>query len=217
MHHPRRPSSADAPPPAFQELVILPKPLAPQALPVGQLVSKTSKLNPSTIEDRDYDDIGTRWYKDVILFDTASGAFDESLGATHLIKKPEEGKEAGIIEATEERVRLLKDPAAALKKALSADEAKQWLKENSEAGFVVAARELTNASYRRARLVDRGNNNWEVARDIGGTGGDGKRRDSGLDVQTGSKTDVVGVSVRKIVVENGEATLGEELDTSFWK
>lgn len=216
MHHPRR-SSLDAPPAAYQELALLPKPLAPNALPVGQLVSRTSKLDPTTLEDRDYDDIGTRWYKDVIIFETESGRFVESLGAAHFVKKPGDGKEAGTIEAPEQRVRLLKDPAAALKKALQTDEAKQWLKNNSEAGFVVAAREVTNASYKRAGLVDRGNNNWEVVREVGGAGGDGKRRDSGLDVRTGSKVDVVGVLVKKIVVQDGETTLGEELDTSFWQ
>ncbi|KAF1954213.1 hypothetical protein CC80DRAFT_494036 [Byssothecium circinans] len=215
-HHPRR-SSLDAPPSAYKELTLLPKPLPPQALPVGQLVSKTSKFDPTTLEDRDYDDVGTRWYKDVILYDSESGTFLESLGATHFIKKPEAGKEPGTIEATEQRVRLLKDPAAALKKALQAEEAKQWLKNNSEAGFVIEKREVTNASYKRAGLVDRGNDNWEVVREVGGAGGDGQRRGSTLDVQTGSKVDVVGVLVKKIVVQNGEPTLGEDLDASFWQ
>merc|ERR1712014_399524 len=217
MHHPRRLSSQDAPPSAYEELKILPQPLAPEGLPVGQLVSKSSKFNPTTLEDRDYDDVGSRWYKDVIVFDSKSGRFEESLGATHFIKKLDDGKEAGTIEAPEQRVRLLKDPVASLKKALESDEAKQWLKENPEAGFVVGAREVTNASYRRAGLIDRGNGNWEVVREVSGYSTDGKRRDSGLDVQTNSKRDVVGVSVRKILVQNeGEASLGEELDTSYW-
>ncbi|KAF2246285.1 hypothetical protein BU26DRAFT_65449 [Trematosphaeria pertusa] len=198
-------------------LAILPQPLCPSALPVGQLVSKTSKLAPSTLEDRDYDDIGTRWYKDVILYNTASGRFVESLGGTHLVQKTlDKGTEAGTIEAEEQRVRLLKDPSAALKKVLQAEEAKQWLKENAEAGFVVATREVTNASYRRARLVDVGNGNWEVVREVGGEGKDGKRRDSGLDVQTNSKSDIVGVVVRKVVVEGGEARLGGEMAAEFW-
>ncbi|PVH94091.1 hypothetical protein DM02DRAFT_618859 [Periconia macrospinosa] len=217
MHHPRRLSSDDAPPSAFRELQILPQPLAPEAVPVGQLVSRTSKFNPPTLEERDYDDVGTRWYKDVIIFDSKSGYFLESLGATHFIKKPEEGKEAGTIEAPEQRVRLLKDAAASLKKALASEEAQKWLKENPEAGFVVGAREVTNASYKRAGLIDRGNNNWEVVREVSGFSKDGKRRDSGLEVHTNSKRDVVGVSVRKILVQSGgEATLGEELGTSYW-
>ncbi|CAI6292201.1 unnamed protein product [Periconia digitata] len=217
MHHPRRLSSDDAPVSAYKELTILPQPLAPDALPVGQLVSKSSKFNPPTLEDRDYDDVGSRWYKDVIVFDSKSGRFLQSLGATHFIKKPEDGNEAGTIEAPEQYVRLLKDPSASLKKALESDEAKQWLKENPEAGFVVGARIVTNASYRRAGLIDRGNDNWEVVREVSGFSTDGKRRDSGLEVLTNSKHDVVGVSVRKILAQGGgEATLGEELDTSYW-
>jgi hypothetical protein len=217
MHHPRPASSGDVPPSAYHELVILPQPLAPEAIPVGLLVSKTSKFNPSTLEDRDYDDIGNRWYKDVILFDTKSGHFIESLGATHFIKKPADGIEAGTIEAPEQRVRILKDPETALQKSLQTDEAKQWLKDNADAGFVVGAREVTNASYKRAGLVDKGSDNWEVVREVGGATPDGKRRDSGLPVETGSKRDVVAVLVRKIVMQDGEASLGEELDASFWK
>lgn len=214
----RRRSSAQSPlsPSLIPDLALLPQPLADNALPVGQLVSQTSKLDPSTLEDRDYDDVGVRWYKDVILFDSASGRFLESLGSAWSIKKPADGTEAGTIEAPEQRVRLLKDPAAALKKALQADEAKQWLKDHSDAGFVVATREVTNASYKRARLVDVGNGDFEVQREVGGEGQGGKRRDSGLVVETGSKRDVVGVLVRKVLVEGGEAKLGEELKAEYW-
>lgn len=215
----RRPSSNEAPlsPSAVPELAILPKPLASTALPVGQLVSKTSKLNPSTLEDRDYDDAGTRWYKDVIVFNTSSSTFLKSLGAQHIVQeKLESGTAAGTIEAEEQRVRMLKDEAASLKKVLQAEEAKQWLKDNADAGFVVATREVTNASYKRARLVDIGNGNFEVVREISGEGQDGKRRDSGLQVNTGHKRDVVGVVVKRVVMKDGEATLGEELAADFW-
>lgn len=215
-----RDSSPEAPlsPSAIPDFALLPKPLATPALPVGQLVSKSSKVNPSSLEDRDYDDIGTRWYKDVITFDSSSGRFVESLGGTHLVqKKLDQGTEAGTIEAEEQRVRLLKDPLAALKKVLQAEETAAWLQENADAGFVVATREVTNASYKRARLVDIGNGNWEVVREVGGEGKGGKRKDSGLEVETGSKRDVVGVVVRRVVVENGETRLGDELDTSYWK
>jgi hypothetical protein len=215
----RRPSSTEAPlsPSAIPDLALLPRPLAPSALPVGQLVSKASHLNPSTLEDRDYDDIGTRWYKDVITFETSSGRFVESFGGTHLVQKTlDQGIEAGTIEAEEQRVRLLKDPDAALKKVLAAEDVRKWVEENKEAGFVVATREVSNASYKRARLVDVGNGNFEVVREIGGEGADGKRRDSGLDVHTGSKRDIVGVVVRKIVMDDGAARLGEEVGAEFW-
>jgi len=219
MSYTRRWSSAEAPllPSIIPDLALLPRPLNDTALPVGQLVSRTSKHNPSSLEDRDYDDIGTRWYKDVILFDSESGRFLESFGGSHLVQTTlQPGKEAGTIEAESQRVRLLKDPEAALRKVLQADHARQWLQNNVEAGFVVATREVTNASYKRARLIDAGNGLYEVGRDVGGEMKDGKRRDSGLDVRTSSKTDIVGVIVRKVIMKDGMATLGEELEATFW-
>lgn len=216
----RRSSAAQSPlsPSIIPDLAILPEPLASAALPVGQLVSKTTKLASSTLEDRDYEDIGVRWYKDVILFSSSSGRFTDSLGSAWTIKKPTEGLEAGTIEAPETRVRLLKDPAAALKKVLLAEDAAKFVKDNADAGFVVGTREVTNASYKRVRLVDVGNGDFEVQREVGGEGQGGKRRDSGLLVETNSKTDVVGVLVRKVVMEGGEATLGEELKTAeYWE
>lgn len=124
--------------------------------------------------------------------------------------------EAGTIEADEQRVRLLKDAEAAIKKVWQDDNAKQWIKEQGEAGFVVSTRQVSNASYKRARLVDVGNNNWEVMREVGGEDKAGKRRDSGLPIETNSKWDVVGVVVRKIVVEGDEVRLSEELGVDFW-
>ncbi|KAF2685047.1 hypothetical protein K458DRAFT_417145 [Lentithecium fluviatile CBS 122367] len=214
----RRSSAAANPlsPSIIPDLQILPQPLAENALPVGQLASKTSKLDPSTLEDRDYDDIGVRWYKDVILFDSATGRFVDSLGSAWSIKKPADGTEAGTIEAPETRVRLLKDADAAFKKVLQSDEAKQWIKDNKDAGFVVGTRQVTNASYKRARLVDVGNGDYEVQREVGGEGQGGKRRGSELPVQTNSKTDVVGVLVRGIVVAGGEPALGEEVKVEYW-
>lgn len=226
MYHPnnpRRRSSAAAPlsPSAVPELSILPKPLAADAVPVGQLVSASSKFNPSVLEHRDFDDIGTRWYKDVIFVNSENGKFTSSLGAAHLVHgNPGSGTEVGTIEAEEMRVRMFKDDEAALKKLLQTPEAAQWVKQqlqNGDVGFVTATREVTNASYKRARLVDVGNNNFEVIREVGGEGKDGKRRDSGLDVITGSKKDVVGVVVKKVVPKNGgELGLGEEIGTKFW-
>jgi len=207
-------------PSAIPDLEVLPAPLASDALPVGLLVSKSSKHKPSSLQDRDYDDVGTRWYKDVILIDASSGRFLSSLGGVWLVKKPEEGHEVGTIEAPSQLVRLLKDDNAALKKVVADEEAKKWIKEHGgeEVGFVVAKREVVNASYKRARLEDVGNGNWEVVREVGGEGKDGKRRPSGLEVETGSKKDVVGVLVKKVVVDGDEITLGDELDsTAFWK
>jgi hypothetical protein len=216
----RRRSSAAAPlsPSAIPDLAILPTPLASSALPVGQLVSKSSKLNPTTLENRDYDDVGTRWYKDVILVSTSDGRFTTSLGGVHFVQQPSEGEEVGTIEAESQRVRLFKDQDKALLKALSTDEAKKWLEEqkDGDVGFVVATREVTNASYKRARLVDRGNGNFEVVREVGGEGQGGKRRPSVLEVQTNSKNDVVGVVVRKVVVDGGNVSLGAELGADFW-
>ncbi|KAF2125460.1 hypothetical protein P153DRAFT_370120 [Dothidotthia symphoricarpi CBS 119687] len=216
----RRPSYLEAPlsPSAVPDLALLPQPLPAETLPCGQLVSKGSKLTPTTLEDRDYDDVGTRWYKDVIFFNSDNGHFIESFGGTHLLQKPlGKGMEAGTIEAEEQRVRLLKDADAALQKVWQDEEAKKWIQEQGEAGFVVASRQVSNASYKRARLVDVGNGNWEVMREVGGEDKSGKRRDSGLEfVNTNSKWDVVGVVVRKIVVEGNDAKLGEELSVESW-
>jgi hypothetical protein len=55
-------SSNPVPPSVIPELALLPRPLAAENLPVGQLVSKDSKLNPSDLFDRDYDDVGCKWY-----------------------------------------------------------------------------------------------------------------------------------------------------------
>ena len=219
MSFTRRRSSAEAPlsPSIIPDLALLPKPLNNTALPVGQLVSKTSKYD-AALEDRDYDDVGTRWYKDVIVFDSETNRFLESLGAAHLVQKQlGEGTEVGTIEAESQHVRLLKDADAALKKVVQDEKAKAWLKENKEAGFVVATREVTNPSYKRARLVDIGAGNFEVRREVGHEGQGVKRRDSGLDVQTSSKTDIVGVMVREIVEKDGEYALGDELEASFWE
>lgn len=113
-------------------------------------------------------------------------------------------------------MRLLKDADAAIKKVWQDEDAKKWIKEQGEAGFVVSTRQVSNASYKRARLVDVGNGNWEVMRDVGGEDQSGKRRDSGLPIETNSKWDVVGVVVRKIVVEGDDVKLGEELGAEYW-
>ncbi|KAF9691120.1 hypothetical protein EKO04_010593 [Ascochyta lentis] len=219
----RRPSHLSEPlsPSIIPELSILPHPLSTDALPCGQLVSQTSKHTPSTLEDRDYDDIGTRWYKDVIFFDSATGTFLESFGGTHLVEKAlGSGQEAGTIEAEEQRVRLLKDAESSLKRIWAEDDgARKWIKEQQgDAGFVVAIRAVSNASYKRARLVDTGVKTWEVVREVGGEDASGKRRDSGLDVKpTNSKFDVVGVVVRRIVMEGDDVGLGGELGAEYWK
>jgi len=204
------------------DMAILAVPLAADQLPVGQLVTKSSKLNPTTLEDRDYDDIGTRWYKDVILIDASNGHFTESLGGAHLVQKNlEPNTEVGTIEADEMRVRLLKDDTAALKRVLECPHAARWVKEQiqkgEEIGFVTCVREVSNASYKRARLVDIGAGNYEVIREIGGEGQDGKRRDSGLDVVTGSKKDIVGVIVQKLgVLDDDLSFTGQQLGAEFW-
>lgn len=156
-------------------------------------------------------------YKDVIFFNSADGRFTESFGGAHLVQKPlDKDTEAGTIEAEEQRVRLLKDDDAALQKVWQDEEAKKWIKEQDEAGFVVAHRQVSNASYKRARLVDVGNGNWEVVRETGAEDKSGKRRDSGLPVGTNSKWDVVGVVVRKIVIEGDEVKFGPELGAQYW-
>ncbi|KAF1847964.1 uncharacterized protein K460DRAFT_363974 [Cucurbitaria berberidis CBS 394.84] len=215
----RRPSHLEGPlsPSIIPDLAILPKPLPADELPCGQLVSKKSKHTPTALEDRDYDDIGTRWYKDVFFFNTDSGHFVESFGGTHLLQKPlDKGTEAGTIEAEEQRVRLLKDENASLQKVWQDEAAKKWIKEQDEAGFVIAHRQVSNASYKRARLVDVGNNNWEVVREVGGEDNSGKRRNSELPIRTDSKWDVVGVVVKKIILEGDNVKLGEELGAEYW-
>lgn len=157
-------------------------------------------------------------YKDVIFFNAEDGHFVESFGGTHLLQKPlDKGTEAGTIEAEEQSVRLLKDADAALQKVWQDEEARKWIKEQDEAGFVVAQRQVSNASYKRARLVDIGNNNWEVVREVGNEDAAGKRRDSGLPIDTNSKWDVVGVVVKKIIVEGDDVKLGDELGAQYWK
>ncbi|OAL04423.1 hypothetical protein IQ06DRAFT_313647 [Phaeosphaeriaceae sp. SRC1lsM3a] len=217
----RRPSHLSGPlsPSIIPDLAILPRPLPAADLPCGLLVSKSSKHNPSVLEDRDYDDIGTMWYKDVIFLDSESGRFVESFGGTHLVQKPlDKGTEAGTIEAAEQRVRLLKDADVAIKKVWADEEAKKWIKEQGEAGFVVAHRQVANASYKRARLHDIGNGNYEVVREVaGGEDKSGKRRDSSLEVKnTDSKWDTIGVIVKRIVVDGDDVKLGEELGVSYW-
>jgi hypothetical protein len=211
----RRPSYLSEPlsPSIIPDLALLPQPLPAADLPCGQLVSKKSKHNATTLEDRDYDDIGTMWYKDVIFFNTEDGRFVESFGGTHLLQKPlDKGMEAATIEAEQQRVRLLKDADAALQKVWADDAAKKWIKEQD------AHRQLANASYKRARLVDVGNGNYEVVREVGGEDNSGKkRRDSTLEVRnTDSKWDTIGVIVKKIVVEGDKVRLSEELGVSYW-
>lgn len=61
-----------------------------------------------------------------------------------------------------------------------------------------------------------GNGNWEVMREVVGEDQSGKRRDSGLPIETNSKWDVVGVVVKKIEVNGDEVKLGEELGAEYW-
>jgi hypothetical protein len=217
----RRPSYLSEPlsPSIIPDLALLPQPLPAADLPCGQLVSKKSKHNPTNLEDRDYDDIGTLWYKDVIFFNTEDGRFVESFGGTHLLQQPlDKGTEAATIEAEEQRVRLLKDADAAIQKVWADENAKKWIKDQDEAGFVVAHRQISNASYKRARLFDVGNGNYEVQREVGGEDKAGKkRRDSTLEVKnTESKWDTIGVIVKKIIVEGDQVKLGEELGVAYW-
>lgn len=209
----RRPSISSVP-----ETTILGSPLAADQIPCGQLVFKSKKLLPKTLEDRDYDDLGSRWYKDIIVIDSSSGKFVESLGGGHLVQhKLDAGREAGTIEAEQMHVRMLKDNEGALKKALEDEEAKKAIEEalskGEQVGFVTCVRQVVNPSYKRARFVDVGLGNFEVIREVGGEDSTGKRRDSGLDVVTGSKTDIVGVVVLK--VENG-MKLGQQLGADLW-
>ena len=219
----RRPSHLSEPlsPSLIPELALLPVPLPTDSVPCGQLVALTSKHTPTTLTDRDYDDVGTRWYKDVIFLSSTTGAFIESFGGTHLVEKGlAPGQEAGTIEAEEQRVRMLKDPESSLKKLWAEDDAaREWIRAHGEnAGFVTAVRAVSNASYKRARLVDTGLKNWEVVREVGGDGKKGGRRDSGLDVKpTNSKMDVVGVVVRRIVMEGDDVGLGGELGAEYWR
>jgi len=203
-------------------IAVLPVPLSADTIPLGQFVSSTNmKHNPgAALADRDYDDLGSRWYKDVVLIDEKTGRFTESLGGVMYIPKPPSGTAIGTIEAREMRVRKLKNPKEALSKVLHDETMRDWLREETkkgEVGFVCAIREVINASYKRASLVDRGAGNWEVVRSVGGEDSRGKRRDSGLDVDTGSKRDVVGVQVLRIMMEGDNVGLsGDDMGSGFW-
>jgi hypothetical protein len=155
---------------------------------------------PRSITDMKIQLLTSARYKDVISVNSENGHFVESFGGTHLLQKPlDKGTEAGTIEAEEQHVRLLKDADAAIKKVWQDETAKKWIKEQDEAGFVVAHR------------------NWEVVREVGNEDASGKRRDSGLNVETtNSKWDVVGVVVRQIIVEGDDVKLGEELGAGYW-
>jgi hypothetical protein len=218
----RRRSSLEPPlsPTALPDLAVLPKPYAADKVLVGQLVSPSSKHDSAALEDRDYDDLGLRWYKDVILIDSNTGRFKHSLGGVLYVPELEKETDVGTIEAREMRCRMLKNPEEALQKVLQDEATMKWVKEHAkdgDLGFVTAVREVVNASYKHASVVDRGAGNWEVVREVGTEKGSGKRRDSGLDVETGSKRDVVGVVVRNVLVEGDKVTLGsDELGTEYW-
>lgn len=222
IRSPQEDMSKPLSPSQLPEMAVLPVPLSADAIPLGQFVSSTNmKHNPGTaLSDRDYDDLGSRWYKDVVLIDEKTGRFTESLGGIMYIPKPPSGTAVGTIEAREMRVRMLKDPSAALFKVLHDNTMRDWLREETkkgEVGFVCAVREVINASYKRSSLVDRGAGNWEVVRLVGGEDSYGKRRDSGLDVDTGSKRDAVGVLVRRVIMDGDNIGLGEDdMGAGFW-
>lgn len=222
MRSPSQDTAKPLSPSQLPELVVLPVPLSADTIPLGQFVSTTNKKhNPgAALADRDYDDLGARWYKDVVLIDENTGRFKDSLGGVMYIPKPQSGTAVGTIEAREMRVRMLKDPSTALFKVLHDETMRDWLRDEAkkgEVGFVCAIREVINASYKRASLVDRGAGSWEVVREVGGEDSQGKRRDSGLDVDTGSKRDVVGVLVRRIIVDGDNVGLGEDdMGSGFW-
>ncbi|KAF2279930.1 uncharacterized protein EI97DRAFT_429699 [Westerdykella ornata] len=208
-----------------RELDILPQPLAVSSLPVGQLVSPSAKLNTSVLADRDFIDVGDRFYKDVVLIDGKTGRFKESLGGVRLIEKPAPGDEVGVIEAMEERIRMLKNDAEAFAKVLSRDEqARGWIEKRmdsgEEVGFVTSVREITDPRYKHAMVQETATGGmWEIELEspFSQEKGPKKRRDSGLDVVTGSNTDVVGVIVKKVVREGGDLRLSEEeLGTQYW-
>ncbi|KAF2198873.1 hypothetical protein GQ43DRAFT_442991 [Delitschia confertaspora ATCC 74209] len=231
-------------------LTLLPSPLPSTALQVGRLITKpapsspSSYLNPSRILiDQDYDDVGHRWYKDVVRVSSVPNkdtkkdgvVFEQSLGASLLIPEKDrptkEGEELGTIESEEVIVRMLKDPTAALNKIFQNEEGKTWLQniiksgQNNDVYMITALRTVKAASYKRAALIPAGPQKglWEVVRyvpegegeeeDIRHTGqGKGKkRRDSGLEVDTGSKWDVVGVEIRRVEMdgEGGGVRVGE--------
>jgi len=209
-------------PSSVPDLDILPVPLSAEHIPVGQLVSTTNnKHNPGdSLGDRDFDDIGSRWYKDVVLMDSHTGRFTHSLGGVMYIPKPPSGTAVGTIEARDMRIRLLKDPASALFKVLQDPNTRDWIRseaQKGDVGFVTAVREVSNASYKHASVVDRGAGNWEVVRLVGGEDAHGKRRDSGLDVETGSKKDVVGAVVRKVIIDGDNVGLAKDaMGAKFW-
>jgi len=217
----------------FPTLHLPPNPLPTSALPVGLLLPRTTTpestpLNPNTttsntpaLSDRDFDDAGSQWYKDVITLSTTNGWFLNSLGGVKILEsQPPKDQELGTIEAEEMRVRSLKDAVSALKKVENSEEGKKWVElvrkqqeEGKLLGFVTAVREVKNASYKHAKVVKTAGGMWEVVREVHAEEAAGKkRRDSGLDVITGSKWDAVGVEVRRVTILNdGSLELGDVL------
>lgn len=208
-----------------RELDILPQPIAASVLPVGQLVSPSAKLNTSVLADRDFVDVGDRFYKDVVVIDGKTGKFKESLGGVRLIERPAKGDEIGVIEAMEEMIRMLKNDTEAFAKVVDEDaEARKWIEKRldggEEVGFVTTVRQVTDPRYKHAMVQETGTGGmWEIELEspFSQARTQKKRRDSGLDVVTGSDVDVVGAIVKRVVREGGELRLSEEdLGTTYW-
>lgn len=144
-----------------------------------------------------------------------AGELTASLGGSLFLERPAEGTQLLSLEAENTIVRALKDTSTALKTVCSTPEAQAWLRQQVQAGedvyFVSAVQEAKNASFKRASVIDAGNGLVKVSREIEQTGQGGVRRDSGLEVPTGTKNDALALELRRVVLTDETGQLSAEL------
>lgn len=157
-----------------------------------------------------------------------SGRVTSSLGANLLLPRQAPETTLVLLEAENMSVRTLKDPQGVLKRVCGPSEAAIWLKAHKEAGeevyFVSAVKEVKNASFRRASLIDAGNDMVKVRKLIqmeAAAQGEGLERVNSagsdiMDIGSSAKSDVIAVEVRKIIAKDGGVELGEIVEKSLW-
>lgn len=184
--------------------ILLPKPYPSDTYAVGQLLDANEAVDPDILTHKDFDDTHVaNWYKDIISVGP-SGFFTASLGGEHLVETPAPGTQLVCLEAEKMAIRCLKNPEQAFAKTCAKRFVADWLKDMARKSkpvyFVTAVQEVENASLKPASFVDAGNGLAEVVTKMDNEESKRRRKDSGFDEPTGSKTDVVGVELRKVLV-----------------
>jgi len=209
-------------------LTLLPHPTASTVHTVGQLIASSAQLPATSLADRHYDDtFFVPFYKDILSL-TPTGALASSLGAVYLLPAPEAGGSLVQLAAEKMEVRALKDPAGALELVAKSPDAQSWLKlrlaEGKEVGFVSKVQSVRNANWRRCSVIDVGAGMVRVRGERRGSrademdevaveDGEGLKKvdskNSALEEElrvaspTGSKSDVLAVEVRRVVLGEG--------------